>query len=344
MSISRFKEHPSSSFTRTSLKSLVVGIGLVAITSTSSAEDLFKVGDKVYTDQNLNARYKQQLYDISHQFYRGKTQIVDEMVLDLYLQQIADSKHKSVDDIREEMTKVSDPSEQELKKFYEENKKRIPYPYDQIKDKLTRFWQDTQKREKFEKILDQAKTSKSFGFVSLAQEPQAPKMEVNIAGKPSQGTGKVTIVEFADYKCPHCKEAFEIFNELTKKYRDQIKFVFVDYPIIADSYKISEGAFCALKGGKYWEYHHYAYEHQGQFKEPSEVAQAIKLDMTSFESCYSKREGKDVVEAGRKEGERLGVSGTPSIYINGFKYSDGLDKDSLDQALNDAIAGRKYSS
>lgn len=312
----------------------------------AQAEGLFKVGDKTYSVTDLEAKYKLKMHQAEEHFYREKKVLIEEAALELYFEKLAKEQNKPANDIRKAKLEVPDPSEKELKAFYEENRARIPYPFEQIKDRLVKFWKDSKQQERMDALIKEIEQPKVFGFQSLAVEPVAPQVTLNVAGYPSKGSSdaKVTIVEFADYKCPHCKHAFEAFHELVKKYSNKIKFVFVDFPIIADSHKIAEAAYCAQKAGRYWEFHNYAYENQGKFKDPEEIANAIKLDLKPFQACVSKREGKEIVEAGRKEGERVGVTGTPAIFINGFKYNSGLEKDMLMQAIEDAIAGKKYAS
>ncbi len=327
-----------------------IKLGLVAASLATNgslkAEELFKFHDKSYKTEDLDIKNQQRLYEIQVEAYRAKTAVIDNMAVELYLGELAKKENKSVDQLRDQKLAVAEPSESDLKKFYEENKHRIPYPYDQVKEKIVQFQKDKARGEKFEALLGEIKANKSVKFETVIKEPTAPHIDLSIAGFPSKGnpSAKVTVVEFADYRCPHCRDAHGVLQEAFKKYSNKINFVFVDFPIIADSNKIAEGAFCAKKGGKFWEYHDYAYENQGKFEKPDDVAKEIKLDSATFQSCMSSGEGKAAVEAGRKEGERVGVTGTPTIYINGYRYSSGYEKEMMLKAIEEAIAGKKYSS
>jgi protein-disulfide isomerase len=65
----------------------------------------------------------------------------------------------------------------------------------------------------------------------------------------------VTIVEFADYQCPHCKIAAESLKKVTEKFKGKVRLVFMDYPINPSgiSRAVAEASHCALEQGKFWE-------------------------------------------------------------------------------------------
>jgi protein-disulfide isomerase len=322
---------------------VILSLTLMGAASPLLGETLFKYQGKAYQAKDLEAKHQLKLFEADNHRHQIRTKVLEDAVLDIYFASLAKKSGKSVEDIRKEKTEVGKPSEDSLKKFYEENRKKIPYPFEQVKADLIRFVTEKNRQEKRGLIM--AEIKKSGKFKPMLKAPVAPKISIGTAGFQSKGNAKskVTVVEFADYKCPHCKEAAHVFKEVLKKYGSKIHFVFIDYPIIGDSYKIAEGAFCAGKQKKYWEYHEAAFESQGKAKSAVDIAKIVKLDEKSFKTCTDAREGKAIVEKGRKEGEKVGVTGTPTVYINGIRYSKGYNIKDLAKAIDDALAGKSAS-
>jgi protein-disulfide isomerase len=170
------------------------------------------------------------------------------------------------------------------------------------------------------------KVKKSKKFTLNLQKPEAPVVDVKFEGFPAKGKdgAKVTIIEFADYQCPHCKVASESFKKVTEKFKDKVKFVYLDFPVNPSgiSKVVAEGSHCAEEQGKFWDYHYKAFEGQATLDKdsPTKLAKELKLDEAKFKACLEGTKGKALVEKARSEGERIGVSGTPYLLINGRRY------------------------
>lgn len=313
---------------------------LVFVTGSGQSQTLFNYEKKSYKANDLDPRYQQQIFDAEHTKHKMLQKAIDDAVLGIYFKEEAKKSGKTVQEVRDNKLKSAPPTDKELKDFYEKNRKKIPYPFDQIRGELIRFVSEQKKNDIRQNILTELKQSKKF--ISKISEPKPPKIDINIKGYPSQGSpsAKVVIVEFADYKCPHCKEAAEVFEKIVKKYKDKIHYVFIDFPVIGDSFKIAEGAFCAGKQNKYWEFHKKAFREQGKLKTPEEVASAIGLKSTQFKTCLDKREGREVVDQAREEGVRVGVSGTPTVFVNGYRLSNGYTEKDISTAIDKALSGR----
>jgi len=179
-------------------------------------------------------------------------------------------------------------------------------------------------KEKRESILNKLKKDKKFSLT--VQKPVSPKLDVKVDGFQSKGkdTAKVTVVEFADYQCPHCKIAAENLKKAVDKKKSDVRFIYIDYPLNPSgvSKAIAEASHCAAEQGKYWEFHYKAFADQSTLTNESgdKIAADLKLDLTKFKDCMTNGRGKAVVEKGKAEGERIGVSGTPFLLINGERY------------------------
>ena len=169
------------------------------------------------------------------------------------------------------------------------------------------------------------------GFELLLETPQAPPIVINTRGRPVRGnpSAPITLVEFADYQCPRCKNAVTIFNHLLAQYPDDIKLVHMDFPINSSgiSRVVAYGAACAQSQGKFWEYHDLAFTQQDTLNRnsPAKLAASVGLDMERFGACMQDSSARQKVQASESEAKRLGLRRTPSLFVDGRPFpSDHL--------------------
>jgi protein-disulfide isomerase len=164
---------------------------------------------------------------------------------------------------------------------------------------------------------------------SVAQ-PSGP---VNIVLKPNtpylgRSNAKVTVVEYADYQCPYCERWYSsVMPDLKTKYisTGKIKFVYRDFAFLGpDSNTAAEASHCAADQNKFWQYHDYLFSHQGQegsswatADHQKEFAQAVGLNTALFNSCLDGGKYKQEVLDETAAGRTYGVSGTPTVFVNG---------------------------
>jgi protein-disulfide isomerase len=138
----------------------------------------------------------------------------------------------------------------------------------------------------------------------------------------------VTIVEYGDFQCPFCGRLHANINEpLREQYikTGKVKFIWRDFAFLgAESQWASQAAQCAGDQKKFWEYHDYLFEHQngenqGAFSVPNlkRFAGVLGLDQEKFAACLDGETFAKLVAQNTQEGRSLGVSGTPTTFING---------------------------
>jgi protein-disulfide isomerase len=138
---------------------------------------------------------------------------------------------------------------------------------------------------------------------------------------------KVTIVEFSEYQCPFCKRYIEAaYAQIWEEYEGKIRYVFRDYPLPFHQHaqKASEAARCAADQDGFWEYHDLLFENQSVWSSKTEIDQdlvafatELSLNKSQFESCLTSGEHAQTVKDDLALGQELGVSGTPTFFING---------------------------
>ncbi|MFH1834859.1 MAG: thioredoxin domain-containing protein [Methanobacteriota archaeon] len=152
---------------------------------------------------------------------------------------------------------------------------------------------------------------------SLSAPPQKPAVNL-----PS-GNAKVTIVEYSDFQCPYCSRVVPTVKKIEETYGEDVEVVFKHFPLAFHSYakKAAEASECARDQGKFWEYHDKLFENQNKLDKDSlkKYAGELGLDANTFNKCLDSGTKTALVENNFEEGKSLGVTGTPSFFINGQK-------------------------
>lgn len=183
------------------------------------------------------------------------------------------------------------------------------------------------------------------------------KQVIQYNNEPSMGSpnAPIKLAEFGDYKCKYCYQfEMNVFPKLKKDYIDtgKVQFFFMNYPIIAQDSILAANASETIyeeHPNDFWTFHQLLYKNQGPETQPW-VTQALlvklakqavpTLDVKPFEWSLAQSTYQDQVNRDKTMGDRLGVQGTPTLFINGVMAKNTLDynglKKELDQALQKA--------
>jgi protein-disulfide isomerase len=151
-------------------------------------------------------------------------------------------------------------------------------------------------------------------------------------------TVPATLVEFGDYECPYCGQAYPIIKEIQKYLGNNLRFVFRNFPLTQihpHAQHAAEAAEAAGAQNKFWEMHDYLYEHQQALddKNLEKYAGILGLDTVMFKNDFYKHVYASRVREDFLSGVRSGVNGTPSFYLNGIRYNNSWDYETLLETL-----------
>lgn len=165
------------------------------------------------------------------------------------------------------------------------------------------------------------------------QQPQGPAAKVDVANGHfpvlGQDSAKVTIVEFADLRCPFCQQFYNTtFPQIKKEYIDtgKAKFYWRHYDFLGPaSVTAANGVECANEQNKFWDMHNYLYEHQPSETDTSmyatdkltSIATDLGLNADQFKSCLDGKKYDKNVSSDLADGQKAGVNGTPTFFVNG---------------------------
>ena len=157
----------------------------------------------------------------------------------------------------------------------------------------------------------------------------------HIKGRPN---APVTLVEYGDYECPYCGQAYFVIKEIERTFARVVRFVFRNFPLTSvhpHAERAAEAAECAGAQDKFWEMHDCLFEHQDALGDRHLVdyAALVKLDIVQFNRDMIERRYLSRVREDFLSGVRSGVNGTPTFFINGFRYDGSLDLESLSSAI-----------
>ena len=162
--------------------------------------------------------------------------------------------------------------------------------------------------------------------------PTPGVVNVGVGSYPMRGNknAKVTVVEFGDLRCPYCEQFYQnVESQMVKDYVDtgKIKFYFRNYAFLGPASDVAaNAAACANAQGKFWQMENYLYEHQPPETDTTmytvdnltQVAGNLGMDTGQFNTCLSANKYNSIVTTDLADGQKAGVSGTPTIFIDGI--------------------------
>jgi len=152
---------------------------------------------------------------------------------------------------------------------------------------------------------------------------EAPIVAVNPDDDPRLGPddAPVTIIEFSDFQCPFCQKSVPVLQELRRMYGDKIRLIYRDFPgqNHPNAFAAAEASECAHEQGRFWEYHDLLFNRQapdGLWNFDGLAAES-GLDVDAFRGCVNSGRFRSEVRKDLEAGLRLGVTSTPTFFVNG---------------------------
>jgi protein-disulfide isomerase len=310
----------------------------LASSSMSGDTVVAMIGSQKVTMAELDKAAGRELFEVRE---RALDNIINERVIK------AEAKKVGLDEdafLKQQVEKrVPEVSVDEARKFYEENKARLPpqiggQPFEQVKDMLVKGLTGQNRQRAVGDVIEEIK-SKAGVKVLLT----APKVQVATEG-PAKGPkdAKVTIVEFSDFQCPYCGRGRKVMEEVIAKYGNKVRVVFRDFPLSFHdkAQKAAEAGQCAHDQGKFWEMHDWMFDNQSTLDEAAlkDAARKLGLDGTKFDECLTTSKHAAAVQKNMKEGSEAGVKGTPAFFVNGVFLSGAQPFEKFKTEIDRALA------
>jgi protein-disulfide isomerase len=153
----------------------------------------------------------------------------------------------------------------------------------------------------------------------------------------------VTIVEFSDYLCPYCQSAEATVAKVLARYQGKVKFVHRDFLLGRPrSLAVARAALCSGEQGKFWEYRHDLLSTHGDWTDQDLSGRAAKMGLRApdFQACLASDRYDKAIQASSDYGQQLGVSGTPTFFVNGRRMTGVRSEQQFDEIIQAELGAR----
>ena len=292
------------------------------------ARVLAVVNDKNITMGDIEKSLRPLIFNVQEQVYALRKQDLELKINDTLLSQEAQKKAVTTRALldTEVSAKVPRVTEAEAQTFFDQNKDRISGDFAQTKAQIIQYLQDRKENEATAAYAAQLRRAAKVETNLTA--PESPSFEIATDDQPVKGTANasVTIVAFTDFECPSCAKQHPVLERIMTEFGDRVKLVVRDFPLTQhpNARKAAEAAEAAREQGKYWEYAGVLFRNQSALgiDKLRQYATEVGLDRARFDASLDSGKFAEKVQRDVIDGHKLGVNGTPTIYINGKRVSD----------------------
>jgi predicted DsbA family dithiol-disulfide isomerase len=193
------------------------------------------------------------------------------------------------------------------------------------------------------KLVDSGYTDSEVSEKLQKRFRNGTRKNIDVAEAPMKGNSaaRVTLIEFVDYECPHCKRVQPVMRQAVEEFKNEVRVYFKHYPLPShpNARLAAEAAVAAQKQGKFWPYNDGVWAHSESLTPAvlEQIAKDVGLDVEKWRKDLDSDEVRFRVTKDRSDGEALSIQATPTIYLNGREYTDARDIDSLKDWINEEL-------
>ena len=246
--------------------------------------------------------------------------------------------------IRDEIeAKASPVTDADVTAFVDQNRARLPQADEgELRGKVAEYLRQQRLAQRREQYVAGLRAQTLVRIYLKEPEPIRVKVapDVGFARGPRQAP--VTIVEFSDFQCPYCRAVVPTLKQLTARYGDRVRWVFRDFPIEAihpQAPVAHEAARCAGDQDKFWPYHDVLFGRTDLGIDAlKQYAVEVGLDTGAFAKCLEEGRHRAAVAADVQAGSQLGVTGTPTFFVNGRPLVGNLPLSEFQRVIERELA------
>jgi protein-disulfide isomerase len=299
-------------------------------------------GDTI-TAAQLDTALRPQLQAIEERVRQLRQATLNKLIDNLLIEQAARAERISVDDYLKLHVESIGASSTEVDRAYEQSRDQFPGVLaGEAKYRIRRSLEDNARAAAVSALLQRLRLNAKV--TDRFREDIVATLKAAAQEGPSFGDSEapITIVEFSDFECPYCRSAQAVLKRVMERWPGKVRLVFKHFPLEQHAYALqaARAAVCAERQGRFWPVHDLLFTLTSALDEASLRSSALSahLNMTDFEACMRSNE---VVEHVRKDvlvGRMVGVSGTPTFFVNQRAVGSAAD---LEAAVESAIGGTK---
>ena len=314
----------------------------------SGSDVAARIGDRAITLKEVDDRWRQldaaAQSQAVQQLYDGRKGALDAIVAEMLIEQAAKAKgtDPKVFADAEVARRITPVTEGQLVSFFQENQAQMQgRDLAAMSPAIRRYLEDERRSTAYQALV--AELRKAGPPVRLVLD--APRYTVEIAADdPALGAAAapVTLVEFSDFQCPFCQRIEPTLKRLREVYGDRVRIVWKDFPLTSihpQAFKAAEAGQCAREQGKFWEYHDRLFANQQALEAEflKKYAADTGLDAAKFAACLDSAKYAERVQGQMTVGMALGVSSTPSVFVNGRLLSGAQPYEVFTAVIEDEL-------
>ncbi|MEA2415262.1 MAG: hypothetical protein QOI58_1919 [Thermoanaerobaculia bacterium] len=316
-------------------------IGALSLSAAEVVKPAATIGATSISLTELDAAVGARLNRLRTDEYNIRRGVLDDLIATKLIDAEAARRHITSEELfkTEVEAKITQPDVAEIEPVYDGVADKYP---GMTKDQVLAQIADGMRRQRLATRRTQfVKELRAAAGVKVNLEP--PRVAVNADG-PARGgaSAPVTIVEFSDFECPFCGHAVETLQQVEKTYGNNVRIVFRDYPLFSHrtAKRAAEAAHCAEEQGKFWEMHDRLFSKGGPLSDPDlyRFATQAGIDRNKFDQCLTSGKFKDAWKPSQDEGNRVGVTSTPSFFINGRMIVGAAGYDVFSRIIDEELA------
>ena len=285
------------------------------------------IGNEVISLTDLEKSVATELASLDEQRYRVLERKLNQVISERLIAREAARRGVSLEALvhAEIASKTPPVTGEDVNAFIAQNRARLPQGQaddPELKAKVADYLHRLQSSQRTEAFVASLRAQTPVAVYLQPPDPVRVQIDPKIGFARGPDSAPVTIVEFTDFQCPYCKSVVPTLRQVVTHYADRVRWVFRDFPIAGlhpEAAVIHEAARCAADQGKFWPFHDLAFDRSPAATPAAlrELATQVGADAAVFGQCLDTRKHRAAVAADVEAGTRLGVTGTPTFFING---------------------------
>jgi protein-disulfide isomerase len=308
-----------------------------------------RIGDRAITVKEVDERWRRdqpsEHAQAVQQLYDGRKNAIDAMVAEMLIEQAAKAKGMTPQEFTdvEVARRIKPVTDGQVAAFFQQNQAQMQgRGFEAMSPAIRRYLEDEQRGSAYQALV--AELRKAGPAVSMVID--SPRYDIAVSPDDAAlgaASAPVTVVEFSDFQCPFCARVMPTLKRVKETYGDRVRIVWKDFPLTSihpQAFKAAEAGQCAREQGKFWELHDRMFANQ-QALEPDALkkyAADAGLEMAKFNACFDSSKYGERVQEHMGLGTKLGVSSTPTTFVNGRLVSGAQPYEVFARIIDEELA------
>ena len=282
---------------------------------------------------------------VQQQVHEGEDRALDSLIDDYVLQDEADRQHVTIEELLGRAPGEA-PKEAEIQEMFDRSSAAAQgIAFDVASPLIQKYLKQQKDADARRRYVELLKRTASVD-VRRARESWRQVVTIDVADPRSgPAAAPVTLVEFSDFQCPYCKRAAPVLKQVLDKYQGQVTLVWKDFPLPMhrSAAAAAEAAHCAREQGRFWEFHDVLFRNQDALasEDLQKHARELGLNNRTFNECLQTGRVRSIIAAGIREGTKLGVSATPTVFINGRPITGAVPLEAYEHLIREELASAR---